>query len=152
MMSQLDTAVPILLGCALVLFIVLSQSSRPELSRTRIAYLGYAVAALVIGWFQLHLYVDGPDAFMFFGIFLFPIAVAAGIAIFNTFRARSRTLRILRGATLALVLFQVLAGFGIFPAIMNLMARAYVVLVLIASVAGYRDWWPPSERSANGGS
>jgi hypothetical protein len=145
-MSNIDTAVLILLGCALIFYVVLSLSSRPKRSQIRIAYLGYAVCALVVGLFQLHLYVDGPDIFMMFGIFLFPIAIAGGIAIINTVGARSATLRILGGATLALALFQILTFIDVIGALMNVIARGYVIFVLFACIYCRREWWPQSQQ------
>ena len=144
-MRYFDIAVLILLGCSLILYVVLALWSRPERGQIRIAYLGYAVCALVVGLFQLHLYVDGPDIFMMVGIFLFPIAIAAGLAIANTVGARSATLRILGGATLALALFQILTFMDIIGMFMNVIARAYVILVLIACIYRRREWWPQSE-------
>jgi hypothetical protein len=145
-MRNVDTAVLILLGCASVLYVVLSLSPRPERGQVRVAYLGYAVCALVVALFQLHLYVEGPDTFMMFGIFLFPIAIAAGIAIINTVGARSATLRILGGATLALALFQILTFIDVMGAFMNVIARAYVILVLFACIYCRREWWPQSKQ------
>lgn len=81
---------------------------------------------------------------MMFGIFLFPIAIAAGIAIINTVGARSAALRILGGATLALGLFQVLTFVDVIAAFMNVIARAYVILVLFACIYRRREWWPQS--------
>ena len=145
-MRYLDLAGLILVGCALILFIALSLWSRPERRQIRIAYLGYAVCALVVGLFQLHLVVDGPAIFMMFGVFLFPIAIAAGVAMLHTIGARSATLRILGGMTLALGLFQGLAFMGIIGALMNVIAQAYVILVLFACVYYRREWWPRSEQ------
>jgi hypothetical protein len=131
----------------LILYVVISLWSRPERGQIRIAYLGYAVCALVVGFFQFHLYVDGPDIFMMFGIFLFPIVIAAGLAVANTVGARSATLRILGGATLALGLFQILTFMDIMGTFMNVIARAYVILVLIACIYRRREWWPQSETT-----
>jgi hypothetical protein len=142
-----DIAVLILLGCALILFVVISLWSRAERRQIRFAYLGYAVCALVVALFQFHLYVDGPDIFMIFDVFLFPIAIAAGVAIVSTVGARSATLRILGGATLALGLFQILTFMHIIGIFMNVIARAYVILVLIACIYRRREWWPQGEAT-----
>jgi ankyrin repeat protein len=143
----LDMAVLVILAVSPILLILITKRSQRDRGQIRNAYLGYALCALVVGLFQFHLYVDGPDIFMMFGLFLVPIVIAGVLAFSMTIVARSNvTLWILGGATLALGLFQVLTFMNVMGTFMNVVARAYVILIL--AICAYRrcEWWPASDR------
>lgn len=136
-----DIAVLVLSAGAVALYVALSRSSQRKRAQIRQAYLGYAVCALVVALLQLHLYVDGPEILMVFGLFLVPIAVSAAAAVLNTVGAPSAALRTLAGATFALAGAQILSLTGAIGAFMNIIARSYVMLVLFICVYRYREWW-----------
>jgi hypothetical protein len=118
-----------------------------RIAYARIAYLGYAACAMVVGLFQLHLHVDGPDIFMVYGVFLGPMAIAGALAFLGTVAAKlSVTLWILGGATAALALLQALTSIGFIGAIMDLAAIAYVIIVLVACAIRRDEWWRAGGR------
>jgi hypothetical protein len=132
-----------LLVSAPILTVLMAEYSRPRLVLIRIAYFGYALSGLVVALFQLHLYVDGPEIFMAFNLFLIPIVIAGGAAIAMTLAIKSDlALWVLCAATLALGCFQGLTFGGIIGSFMNVIARAYVLLVFVVSAYGRSDWWP----------
>lgn len=135
--------------CAPFVYYAISlwSPSEPERSRIRYAYLGYVVCALGTGLFQVHYYVDGPQIFMVFPVFLFPCAIAAGHALIMTVGARSATLPILGIATLALGLAQVLTVWDSMGTFVSVITGAYVLLVPIVSIYRRREWWPQSEAT-----
>ena len=139
----LDIAIVTLLGVAPILCLLIAWRSRRGLAAVRIAYLGYALCALIVGLFQWHLQMDGPEIFMMFEFFLIPIVIAGALASIMTVVAGSNaTLWALAGTTVALGIFQFLTFIGILGTFMNVIALGYVALVLAACVHRRRDWWP----------
>jgi ankyrin repeat protein len=144
-----DIVVGVALLCAPILGVVIVKRSGRRQARMRLAYLGYGMCALVVALFQLHLYVDGPEIFMVFGLSLLPIAAFAAVGMAMTIAARSeRALWLLGAATLALGLAQVATFIGLLGSFMNIVARGYVLLVL--GTAAYRSgaWWPTQPRKS----
>jgi hypothetical protein len=112
-----------------------------QLAETRVGYLGFAFFALLVALFQVHLYVDGGEIFMAWGLFLLQFIILGSVAVAMTLRVRSNTtLWSLTGATAALAVFQALAFARVIEQPMNWIARGYVVGVFAASVYSYRDW------------
>jgi len=118
-----------------------SRSRRP--AQTRIAHLAYAVCALIVTLFELLLFVEGPDVYWFLGVLLvLPLAIAGAVAVAMSVAVRPNIgLSVLAGATLALGGLQLLALFGgLIGTWMNVIAWAYVMLVLCVIVYGRRSW------------
>ena len=133
--------------------VLLLKRSRRKPTLVRVAYLGYAICALIVFLFQLHLYVDGPEIFIVFPLFLAPIVIFGSLALAMTVFVRSNmTLWMLGGSTLALGLFQFLTTYEFLAAFMNIIARSYVIFVVVASVYRRTEWWPVSHWEKGVGS
>jgi ankyrin repeat protein len=143
-----DIMVATILACStLCCPLILARASSRKRAAISIAYLGYAVCALVVGLFQLHLFTEGADIFMAFGLFLVPILISGGLAIVMTVATWTNvTLRILGFATIGLGLLQVAAPMVGVESFMNGIARVYVVTVLAACAYRRREWWLARDR------
>ena len=142
-MDAPSLAILVLIGLSPVAYALIAWRSRGKARQARLAYLAYVVCALVVAIFQLQVYSAGGIAFMLTGVFLFPLAIAATLAIGNTVGAGSATLRVLGGATVVVALFLTLTGvWGITVLLTMAVAHAYELLVLAACIYGWREWWP----------
>lgn len=136
-----SNAILALLALSAGLFLLVLWTSRGRLAQLRIAYLGYAVCALAITWYQLQLYASGPMASVLIGIVLVPIAVAGTAAIGNTLNARSATLRVLGASTVVAVLPLTLSGFwAVAGAASMIVGHVYALLVLAACIHRRNEW------------
>jgi hypothetical protein len=99
------------------------------------AYVGYAVCALALLFFQWQVYTQGPIATIMIGLVLVPIAIGGTLAIGTTIGARSRVLTILGVSTVVVVVAVTLTAFygwaGAWPFV-TAIAHAYELLVLVA--------------------
>ncbi len=135
-------SLPALFICSLsISWMVVRRSSSRRLAQTRIAYLAYAVFALIIAHFQLLLFVE-PEVYWYLGVLLLlPLAIAGAIAVAMSVAARPNTgLSVLGGATFALGGLQLLALGGLIGTWMNVIAWTYVVLVLCVIAYGRNSW------------
>lgn len=110
-------------------------------ARCRLAYLAYFDCVLAVGWFDWLLVVNGPDVFMAFGLFMFIVLVAGGIALMLSFYGRpSRRLRVLAllllGSTLSLILSAM-----VLPTVMFSLAQVCTALMMGVIASGWREWW-----------
>ena len=137
-------SLPAIFICSLIIsWMVVRRSRSRRLAQTRIAHLAYAVCALIVTLFELLLFVEGPDVYWFLGVLLvLPLAIAGAVAVAMSVAVRPNTgLSVLAGATLALGGLQLLALFGgLIGTWMNVIAWAYVMLVLCVIVYGRRSW------------
>jgi hypothetical protein len=125
----------------MICVLIAAISPSRHLAETRVGYLGFAFFALLVALFQVHLYVDGGEIFMAWGLFLLQFVILGSVAVAMTLRVRSNTtLWSLTWATAALAVFQALAFARLIGQPMDWIARGYVVGVLAASVYGCRDW------------
>jgi riboflavin transporter FmnP len=96
----------------------------------------------------LHLFAEGADIFMAFGLFLVPIMISGGLAIVMTKATWTNvTLWILGVATIGLGLLQAATSMGGVGSFMNVIACVYVVTVLAACAYRRREWWPAGDRA-----
>jgi len=132
----------IFISSLIISWIVVGRSSSRRLAHTRIAYLAYAVCALIVTLFQLLLFVEGPQVAWFVGVLLvLPLVIGGAVAVAMSVAVRPHIgLSVLGGATLALGALQLLAFGGLIGTWMNVIAWAYVMLVLCVIVYGRRSW------------
>jgi hypothetical protein len=137
----------VLLAVSPGLYLLILWTSRGRQAQLRTAYLGYAVCALAIAFFQLQLYAAGGIGTILIGIVLVPITIAVTLAIGNTIGAQSKTLQLLGAGTVVVVPFIILMGFWwIAVPFTTAIAHAYEILVLVACIYRRREWWPHSIR------
>ena len=143
-----DMLVAIILACSTICCpLILARASSRQQAAIRIAYLGYAACALVVGLFQFHLFIEGVDIFMALGLFLVPITISGGLAIVMTMATWTNvTLWILGVATIVLGLLQAATSIGGVGSFMNVIACVYAVTVLAACAYRRREWWPAGDR------
>ena len=146
----LDIAVAITLMCSPLLCMLIVKRSQRHRAPVRIAYLGYALCALVIGVFQLHLWVDGPEYGIALPFYLIPILIAGMSALWMTVTVRSNAmLWVLGCATLFLGLLN-LGQLGLESRTLAHLSYygsyAYVLFVAAACVHGRSSWGPASDR------
>jgi len=132
--------------CSLVIpWMIVKLSTDRKVAQIRIAYFAYAVCALIIALFELLLWVEGPIIAMASGLlivlFMLPAAIAGMVAVVLTVAARFNiNLSVLGAATLALGGLQLLSFAGLIGTWMNVIAWAYVMLVLCVIVCGRHSW------------
>lgn len=126
----------LVLACGVILV-----KSKREQVKIRIAYLGYGVCAMVVGVFQLNLYVEGPEVFMMFIFFLVPIVLFGVLAFVMTILAHTNImLWILACSTILLGIFQLLTEYVRMGMLMNVIACVYVFLVFATIAYRRADW------------
>jgi hypothetical protein len=121
---------------------VVRRSRSRQLARIRIAYLAYAICAVIVTLFQLVLCVEEAEVAGFLAYLIMPlITIAGAIAFALSVAVRSDTgLSVLGGATLALAGLQLLTVAGVIGTWMNAIARAYVLLVFCVIFYCRRSW------------
>lgn len=120
--------------------VILVKSNREQV-KIRIAYLGYGVCAMVVGVFQLNLYVEGPELFMMFIFYLVPIVLFGVLAFVMTILEQTNImLWILAGSTILLGIFQLLVEYVRMGMLMNVTAYVYVSLVFATITYRQADW------------
>jgi hypothetical protein len=110
-------------------------------SQAKIAYAGYGVCALTVALFESQLVANGTDIYMMVGVFLVPLAAGAAIAMSFSWGVNSKLLRTLGVLTAAMGLFLIGDGNFMLP-IQIAVLSAYIALVLLACLLGWREWWP----------
>jgi len=138
----LSSLLAIAICSPIISWMVVRRSRSRQLARIRIAYLAYAICAVIVTLFQLVLCVEEAEVAGFLAYLIMPlITIAGAIAFALSVAVRSDTgLSVLGGATLALAGLQLLTVAGVIGTWMNAIARAYVLLVFCVIFYCRRSW------------
>ena len=108
-------------------------------TQLRIAYLSHLACIASAALFAWNLWRTRGDAYMVFGIFLFPFAVSGALALASSWGLRSKTLRLLGACTLLTAIF---AYGGILGSYVGVGLIVYSGLSMALVGYGWREWRP----------